>query len=98
MLQCPIQSAAGTITVTWSYVHTGRLPLTSVSVVYRFKEGLALSPPVDVEIANTEVMTATVMNLVAGRLYTFTIAAENSNGFSSIDCGPIRHNVGENVW
>ena len=51
----------------------------------------------DVEIANTEVKIATVMDLVAGRLYTFIIAAENSNGSSSIDCGPIRHNVGENV-
>ena len=68
-----------------------------MSVVYRFEEGLALSPPVDVEIANAEVTTATVMDLVAGRLYTFTITAENSNGSTSIDCGPVRHNVGEQV-
>ena len=32
-----------------------------------------LSPPMDVEIANTEVTTATVMDLFAGRLYTFII-------------------------
>ena len=91
------QLLVATITITWSYIHTGGLPLTSVSVVYRFEEGLALSPPVDVEIANTVVTIATMIDLVAGRLYTFTISNENSNGSSSIDCGPIRHNLGENV-
>ena len=58
--------------------------LTTVNTrVYQFEEGLALSPPMDVEIANAEVTTATVIDLVAGRLYTFTIAAENSNGSST---------------
>ena len=90
-------SSNGLITVTWSYIHTGGLPLTSVSVVYRFEEGLSLSPPMEVEIANTEVTTAAVMDLVAGRLYTFTITAENSNGSSSIVCDPVRHDVGEQV-
>jgi hypothetical protein len=56
-----------------------------------------MSPPVDVDIANAEVTTASVMDLVAGRLYTFTITAENSNGSASIDCGPVRHDVGELV-
>ena len=48
----------------------------------------------DVEVANSDVMAAVVSNLVAGRLYTFTITAVNSNGSTSIDCGPVRHDVG----
>ena len=90
-----VQSAGGTITVIWSYIHRGGLPLTSVTVIYRFEEGLVMSPPTDVNIADTEVTTAIVSNLVAGRRYTFTITAENSNGSTSIDCGPVRHDVGE---
>ena len=90
-----VHSANGVITVMWSYVHTGGLPLTSVSVVYRFEEGLAMSSPTDVDIANIEVMRAMVSNLIAGRLYTFTITTENSNGSTSIDCGPVRHDVGK---
>ena len=54
-----------------------------------------MSPPTDVDIANMEVTTATVMNLIAGRLYTFTVTVENSNGSASIDCGPVRHDVGK---
>ena len=56
-----------------------------------------MSSLTDVEIANTEVMTATVPDLVAGRLYTFTITAENSNGPASIDCGPVRYDIGEGL-
>lgn len=65
-----------------------------MSVEYRFQEGLAMSPPIDVEITNAEVMVVTVLDLVAGRLYTFTITAENSNGSTSIDCGPVHHDIG----
>ena len=90
-----IVSSNGVITVSWSYIHTGGLPLTNVSVVYRYEEGLAMSPPTPVDIANTEIMTLMVPNLVAGRLYTFTISIENSNGSTSIDCGPAHHNSGK---
>ena len=54
-----------------------------------------MSPPTPVDIADTEVMTLMVPNLVAGRLYTFTITIENSNGSTSIDCGPVHHNSGK---
>ena len=90
-------SSNGVITVIWSYIHTGGLPLTNVSVVYRFEQGASISPPADVDIDNVEVTTAMVSNLVTGRLYTFTITAENSIGSTSIDCGPIRHRVGEYI-
>ena len=69
--------------------------MTSVTVGYRFEEGLVMSPPTDVDIANVEVTTAMVSNLVAGRIYTFTVTAENSNGSTSIDCGPVHHDVGK---
>ena len=90
-----VQSAGGIVTVTWSYIHTGGLPLTSVTMAYRFETVLSMSPPTDLSIASAEVTTAMVSNLVAGRRYTFTITAENSNGSTSIDCGPVRHDVGE---
>ena len=66
-----------------------------MSVVYRFEEGASISPPADVDIDNVEVTIAMVSNLIAGRFYTFTVTAENSIGSTSIDCGPIRHHVGE---
>ena len=66
-----------------------------MSVVYRFEQGASISPPADVDIDNVEVTTAMVSNLVAGRLYTFTIIAENSIGSASIDCTPFHHHVGE---
>ena len=88
-------SSNGIITISWCYIHTGGLPLTNVSVVYRFEEGPAMSPPTPVDVVSAEVMRVMVANLVAGRLYTFTITSENSNGSTSIDCGPIHHNTGK---
>ena len=85
-------SSNGVITVSWSYIHTGGLPLTNLSVVYRYEEGLVMSP---IDIASVEVMKAMVSNLVAGRLYTFSISAENTIGSISIDCGPIRLETGK---
>ena len=88
-------SSNGIITVSWSYTHTGGLHLTNVSVIYRFEEGPAMSSPTPVDVVSAEVMRVMVTNLVAGRLYTFTITSENSNGSTSIDCGPIHHNTGK---
>ena len=58
-------------------------------------EGISNSLPISLDIANVDIMTATVTNLIAGRLYTFTITAENTNGSTGIDCSPVRHDVGK---
>ena len=79
--------------VSWSYRHTGGLPLTGLSVMYRFEEkALAVTRSVDVNLGDFMVA---VRGLLAGVEYTFTVTAENANGSSSIECQPVDHIVGE---
>ena len=86
-------SAGGDITAAWSYVHTGGLHLTNVSVFYTFTEGLTINRvPVSVRGINT--LSATVHNLTSGFEYSFNVTAENGNGASSILCGPTFHAIG----
>ena len=78
---------------TWSYVHTGGLPLTGLSVTYSYEEGVSIvTEPVGV---NLDDFMVTVSGLVAGEEYTFTVIAENSNGSSSTVCEPVNHIIGE---
>ena len=80
---------------TWSYVHTGGLPLTGLSVTYSYEEGVStVTRSVGVNLAIDDFMV-TVSGLVAGEEYTFTVTAENSNGSSSTACEPVNHIVGE---
>ena len=90
-------SSNGVVTVTWSYIHTGGLPLTSVSVSYRSNEDLKASESVSVPVTvtATNVTSVVVPGLVAGFEYTFNLTAQNKNGSSSILCGPTLHRVGE---
>ena len=85
----------GGITVAWSYIHTGGLPLDSVSVSYTFEDGSTVSDPVSVTVSNTETTMVNVPRLGAGVRYTFTITAVNSVGSSYIVCGPTFLSVGE---
>ena len=86
-------SANGDITVTWSYVHTGGLPLTNESVYYIFMEGSTINR-VPVNLQSINMHSATVSNLTTGFKYSFNVTAENSNGASSILCGPTLHVIG----
>ena len=87
----------GGITSTWSYIHTGGLPLNRVYVSYTFEEGSTrTSSPIHViTFMNTQQTEANVPRLVAGRRYTFIITAENDVGSSYIQCGPILLSVGK---
>ena len=87
-------SARGDIIVMWSYIHTGGLPLTNVSMAYTFNESMGtITNPIP--ISGVDTTSVEVVDLVAGFEYLFNTTAENSNGSSSILCGPIHHVVGE---
>ena len=87
-------SQDGDITVMWSYVHTGGLPLTGVSVMYSYVEGTSTNTEAVSSVGISDLMV-TVPDLVAGEQYTFTVTAENSNGSSSTVCEPVDHIIGE---
>ena len=98
-LECRATSSTnGNITVTWSYTHTGGLPLTSVSVSYsKLLEASTVSRQNPVTISNISATSVVVPNLEAGFEYVFDITAENSEGSMSISCGPILHLIGEST-
>lgn len=86
-------SINGNVTASWTYIHTGGLPLIDLSVMYSYEEGLStVSRSVGVNLNDLNV---TVSGLVAGKEYTFTVTAENSNGLSStVTCAPVDHVIG----
>ena len=90
MCSAPV-SSSGVITVTWSYIHTGGLPLTNVSVSYTYVDGSTISSPILVPVSSLDAVVATFSDLESGFAYTFNVTAQNSNGSSSILCGPTLH-------
>ena len=75
-----------TITVTWSYIHTGGLPLTNVSVSYSLTKG-SRTVIKSVPVSSIDSTLVEISDIETGFKYTFNITAENSNGSSSIICG-----------
>ena len=94
---CPRpESNNGIITASWSYVHTGGLPLTGLSVMYSYEEGVStITRSVSVSLDDFMV---SVSGLVAGEEYTFTVTAENMNGSSSTVCEPVDHIIGKYTY
>ena len=90
MCTAPV-SSSGVITVTWSYIHTGGLPLTNVSVSYTFEDSSIISSAISIPISDLDTTVVTDSNLEFGFAYTFNVTAQNSNGSSSILCGPTLH-------
>ena len=80
------------ITVSWSYIHTGGLPLTNVSVSYHFDNSLS---PIPIPLISVDSTLVTLPYLNAGFEYTFIVIAENSEGSSSTLCGPITIKSGD---
>ena len=72
------------ITVTWSYIHTGGLPLTNVSVCYSFTKPMSVVKPIALE--SIDATSVTVLGIETGFQYTFNVTAENNNGSSSALC------------
>ena len=75
--------ADGAVTVTWSYVHTGGLPLTNVLVSFS-EDGLS---PIPIPLINIDTTLVTIPDLKIGPQYTFNVTAENSEGSASTLCG-----------
>ena len=86
-------STNGAITVNWSYIHTGGLPLTNISLFYMFEEGSTIGAPNIVPVGDINTTSVTLVELQPGYRYTFNITAENSNGTSNILCGVTVHNI-----
>ena len=85
----------GTIIVSWSYVHTGGLPLSNVSVQYTFQQGLSTVTKTVSGVAINDV-TVTIHDLVVGQEYTFTVTAKNMEGlFNAVCLHPVYHLLGE---
>ena len=80
-------SANGVVMVTWSYIHTGGLPLTNVSMSYTFEDEFIISRPVPVSISSVDTTRITVPNLEAGFRYTFNVTSQNTVGATSALCG-----------
>ena len=89
--------------VTWSYIHTGGLPLTNIHLSYSHsilgnstEKIVTNSPQLNtVSVMRVDSTSVVVPSLVTGVEYTFNVTAENSYGSSSIVCGPIPHIIGK---
>ena len=92
-------SSNGIIIISWSFVHTGGLNLTQVTVssstdtfmVWDFQPLPSTPTLVDEEGRPTSL---TVSKLPAGNTYVFTVRAFNMLGNSSVSCPPITHDIG----
>lgn len=89
------ESRNGNITASWTYIHTGGLPLTGVSVTYTYEEGT--STVTNSVKVGTNDMKFSVPGLVTGREYTFTVTAQNMNGSNSTVCTPVDHIIGKHT-
>ena len=90
----PPTSSGGVITVRWSYTHTGGVELTQVIVTAT--KGI-LSAELDIPNGNLTDPSQTYLNIstfMAGFLYTFSVTAYNELGSNSVECEPVRHQIG----
>ena len=97
-INCSVQesTASGGITVNWSSIHAGGLPLTDLSINYSFGHNLTLANG-SMIVDDLNSTSTTVFDLVVGFMYMFTLTAESSTGFSTIPCGSILLTVGRNI-
>ena len=86
--------------VTWTYIHTGGLPITSADVLFKpdtsSHSTLAFS---SISGAELDVLTAinredSIPLPEAGLYYQFTVRAGNSEGMSDTECPSLRLDIG----
>lgn len=83
-------SRNGGILVTWSYTHTGGLPLTSLNITYTYTNGLVM-----VQRVGLEKQDHTLPSLVAGQTYSVSVTAANRIGDATSQCEPVQHLIGK---
>ncbi len=88
-------SADGVITVSWDYVHTGGLNLTSVQVLYQLSTEEAYLGWLEGDVNCTSGCFLVVYNLTAGFSYVFVINASNDEGPGVEMCPEVSHTIGK---
>ena len=90
MATSPPTSSGGVVTVSWSYAHTGGLPLTRVLVQYQsVPDGMLMTPPGgNVSNPLSSFTSLAVEGLIAGDKYQFSVTASNAEG-SSVSVLPV---------
>ena len=96
MCNAPV-SSNGVIIVAWSYIHTGGLPLTNVSVSYTYESNTTKRSPISIPISSVDTTSVNVDSLEAGFEYSFNITASNTYGSFSIVCGPTLYVLGKSI-
>ena len=84
-------SVNGRIHVSWSYLHTGGLNITEISVQYR-QQQVNLFQFLQEELPDKNTTIAT--NFTAGYNYVFRVVASNEIGSDSTDCPSVLHQIG----
>ena len=88
-------ASGGNITITWSFNHTGGLPLTDLTISYVFREGTTditrNGPPVGLADTTADIQPM----LVAGQglVYTPMVTATNEQGSSTVQCPSVELDV-----
>ncbi len=85
-------SENGVITVSWDYVHTGGLNLTSVQILSWSVNGHSVY---SVGTDCTSNCVFSVAGLKAGFSYIFAINSSNSEGSVVVKCPEVIHSIGE---
>lgn len=91
------------MTVTWRYLHTGGLNLSSISLLYAINKPhpqfqLLSEVPIPREgtlDGSNGPFIFPVQDLPAGNSYTFKITSSNDIGNSSTTCPPVAHSTGD---
>ena len=88
------------LVVTWTYTHTGGLPISSVDVLFNLDTApdnrmLFSSVPGAMEGSGSDVTEASIPLPEAGLHYQFTVRAENSEGPTEVACPALRLDTGQ---
>ncbi len=88
-------SENGVITVSWDYIHTGGLNLTSVHVLYRLSTADEYLGWLEGDVNCTSNCSLAVYNLTAGFSYVFVIKVSNDEGPGVGMCPEVSHTIGK---
>lgn len=102
-VECDIAplSDEGAINITWLYIHTGGLNLSSINLLYSIDQPhpqfriLADVPVPGKGTLGGEPFSFAVQDLPAGNSYIFSITSSNDKGNSSVTCPPVSHSIGK---